>query len=134
MGDQCYSLANPAQNVSSQPGGLAVGGQTCWLHETPQHFGRYVFQSYMFVYINYIDPQWVDTVAERWTQMLKDADISDEQISKRITIFRKAWEPLSMFTTELILYGIPQFVLGMIVSLFYIFRNPRKTAGLDSVN
>jgi len=29
--------------------------------------GRVMYQTYMFLYINFVDPTWVDTVAEVWS-------------------------------------------------------------------
>ncbi len=93
---------------------------------------RVIFQLYMFVYINYIDPNWVNDVAETWTTMMQEAEISDEQIDQRIKSFRQAWKPLPMFTFEVVVYAIPQIVLGLITSLFFVFKKARTQAPLES--
>jgi hypothetical protein len=76
--------------------------------------------------INYFDPKWVDMVAEVWIQMMEDAEIPVAKIEQRIRMFRQSWEVVPMFTVEILKGGISQFVLGLIVSLPYVFRNPRK--------
>lgn len=82
---------------------------------------RFIFQIYMFVYTRYIDPSWIDTVAESWTVMLQEAGTTAEQIDVQIQSFRKAYEFVPMFTSALVLYGIPQFFWGFITALFFVF-------------
>ncbi len=88
---------------------------------------RLIFQIYMFVYINYVDPNWVNTVAESWTQRMQDADIPADRIEQRISSFRNAWRPVNVFTVELLMYAIPQIVLGWMVSLLFVFRKQKMT-------
>ena len=76
----------------------------------------------MYVYITFIDPMWVETVADTWTKSMQDADTPQDQIDTMITGFRSAWEPTAIFTIEVIKYGVTQFILGMIVALFFVFR------------
>jgi len=87
---------------------------------------RIIFQLYMFIYTQYIDPDWVNTVAESWTKTLQEANTPAEKIDKQINAFRKSYEPLSMFTIQLINYGLPQFVIGIIVSIPFVFRKKKR--------
>ncbi len=86
----------------------------------------YIFQLYMFIYVNYIDPQWIDNTAVSWSQTMADNGVDQADIDKRIDIFRNSYKPLSMFTIQIINYGVPQMILGIIVSLFFIFRRKKK--------
>ena len=83
---------------------------------------RYVFQLYMFVYINYIDPNWVNQVAETWTTSMREADTPTALINQRIDAFRQGWQTLPMFTVQIIFGAVPQIVLGLITSLFFVFK------------
>ena len=74
----------------------------------------------MFIYTQYVDPEWVNTTAETWSQMLADAGVGQEQIEKRIQTFRKSYEVLPMFTVEIVYLAIPQFILGILTSLFFV--------------
>lgn len=87
---------------------------------------RIIFQLYMFIYVNYLDPNWIEMVAESWTKTMQEASVAEEVINKRIDRFRQAYEPISMFTITLIQYAIPQFILGFIVSLFYVIKLKRN--------
>jgi hypothetical protein len=87
---------------------------------------RYVFQLYMFLYINYVDPNWMNDVTIYWTQMLEDQGSPPEEIKASIDAFHKSYQPTRMFTVEIILYGFPQFILGMLGSLYFVFRKPSK--------
>ena len=87
---------------------------------------RIIFQFYMFIYVNYIDPNWIEMVAESWTKTMQEANVTADLINKRIDSFRQAYKPIYMFTISLIQYAIPQFILGFIVSLFYIIKLKRN--------
>jgi hypothetical protein len=80
----------------------------------------------MFIYTQYIDPDWVNTVAESWTKTLQEANTPAEKIDKQINAFRKSYEPLSMFTIQLINYGLPQFVIGVIVSIPFVLHKKNR--------
>ncbi len=82
---------------------------------------RLIFQSYMFIYIHYIDPSWVDTVAATWAKSMQEAGLSPDTIAQQINSFRKLNEPSSMFTIGLILYAIPQLFIGLILSAIFVF-------------
>ncbi len=88
---------------------------------------RLVFQTYMFVYTRYIEPTWVDTVAETWIATLQASDVDANGIEQQISSFRKSYETLPMFTSSLILYAIPQFVLGLIVCVVFVFFQKKKS-------
>ena len=83
---------------------------------------RIIFQIYMFIYTHYIDPGWIETVAGTWTNTMQESDLSEEIVEQRISGFRKAYEPIPMFTVELIKYAVPQIILGLLVSLIFLFR------------
>ncbi len=87
---------------------------------------RLIFQFYMYVYINYLQPDWVNNVADSWTSAMQEQGASEESIAERINTFRQAWTTSRMFTIELVFMAIPQFVLGVITSLYYVFVNDRK--------
>jgi hypothetical protein len=86
---------------------------------------RLIFQIYMFVYTNYVDPNWVNTVAEYWTEKMRADNLTPEQIDQQIDLFRKAYVPLNMFTSELIFLGLPQMFLGMVTALFFMFKKKK---------
>ena len=81
---------------------------------------RFIFQLYMFAYINYFDPDWVNRVARTWSASMQEAELPADQIARRIESFRQAWKTLPMFTIEIVFVAIPQFVLGFLISLFFV--------------
>jgi hypothetical protein len=87
----------------------------------------YIFQLYMFIYVNYIDPQWIENTSAAWTQTMTDNGVDQVDIDKRINFFKNSYKPLSMFTIQIINYGVPQIILGSIVSLFFVFSRKKKT-------
>lgn len=87
---------------------------------------RYIFQGYMYIYINYIDPEWVNTVADSWSRTMLDSGMNSTAVGQRIMAFRSAWEPLNIFTIEVVKYGIAQVVIGMVVAVFFIFNFRKK--------
>lgn len=82
---------------------------------------RLLFQTYMYVHIHYIDPTWVETVASTWTKSLQETNVPANKIEQQIDSFRQSYETIPMFTSSLITYAVPQFVLGIIVSILYVF-------------
>ncbi len=58
---------------------------------------------------------------------MQDADITADRIEQRISSFRNAWRPVNVFTVELLMYAIPQIVLGWMVSLLFVFRKQKMT-------
>jgi hypothetical protein len=87
---------------------------------------RIVFQLYMFIYTRYIDPEWIDSVAEIWKTALETSSNSNELIETQLDNFRKSYETIPMFTTALLSYAIPQFVIGLIAStIFYFTQKPK---------
>ena len=93
---------------------------------------RLIFQVYMFIYTRYVDPLWVDSVAESWALTLQESGSTAEQVESQIQNFRKAYEPLPMFTVALVMYAIPQFFWGLITVLFFVFdvKNKFKKQGV----
>ena len=87
---------------------------------------RVIYQTYMFVYINFVDPTWVDTVAEVWSAQLRDAGTADEQIDRQISHFRGQWETGYIFTLGIISYGIAQFILGLVAVVISAVRPWRR--------
>jgi hypothetical protein len=83
---------------------------------------RVIFQIYMFVYTRYIDPEWVDTVSLSWSSSLEASGMEADRIEQTIEQFRKSYHPVPMFTTALIQYAIPQFIVGLLVSLYFGLR------------
>lgn len=86
----------------------------------------YIFQLYMFIYVKYIDPQWLENTASAWSQTMADNGVDQVDIDKRIDFFKNSYKPLSMFTIQVLNYGIPQIVVGVIVSLFFVFSRKKK--------
>ena len=84
------------------------------------------YQTYMFVYINFVDPTWVDTVAEVWSAQLEESGATAEQIDKRITNFRKQWETGFVFTLGLIAYALPEIVLGLLAMVLGVVQPWKK--------
>ncbi|NNF35056.1 MAG: DUF4199 domain-containing protein [Saprospiraceae bacterium] len=87
----------------------------------------YIFQLYMFIYINYIDPQWVENTASSWSQTMADNGVEQVDIDKRIDFFKNSYKPLSMFTIQVLNYGVPQIVVGAIVSLFFVLGKKKNS-------
>ena len=84
---------------------------------------RYIFQLYMYVYIHHIDPSWVDTIAATWTEMMIDKEMATDLMDTQIAGFRKAYETLPMFTTEIFKIAISQYVLGLMVAGIYYWAS-----------
>ena len=82
---------------------------------------RLIFQAYMYVYIVYVDPSWVDDVAVTWAESLRQSGADESTVDSMISSFRRAWEPMNIFTIELVKFGIPQFILGGIVAALVWF-------------
>ena len=80
----------------------------------------------LFIYVNYIHPEWINEVAEVWTKMMQDSGQTSEEIEKRIKGFREDYQTLRMFTISIVKFGLSQFVLGLIVSLFFVLKFKRK--------
>ncbi len=89
---------------------------------------RVIYQTYMFLYINYVDPGWVDMVAEVWSAQLREAGQSADQIAKSIDGFRRQWETGYVFTLGIVSFGIAQFVLGLITVTLAVVRPWRRQA------
>lgn len=92
---------------------------------------RLIFQTYMFLYTRYIDPSWIDTVSETWTISLQESNVATNKIEQQISSFRKSYETLPMFTSSLISYSVPQFIIGIIVSTIFVFANKKKSTRKD---
>jgi len=88
--------------------------------------GRLIFQLYMFIYTRYLDPEWVDSVAETWETALTASSYSPEQIETQLSNFRKSYETVPMFTTALLSYAIPQFVIGLIATAVFYFTQKSR--------
>lgn len=88
---------------------------------------RLIFQTYMFFYTRYLDPSWMDTVSETWTISLQESNVSADQIDRQINSFRKSYEVLPMFTSSLISYAVPQFIIGIIVSAVFVLTHKIKS-------
>jgi hypothetical protein len=88
--------------------------------------GRVLYQTYMFVYINFVDPTWVNTVAEVWSAQLEDAGSSAEQIDQSIASFRKQWETRYVFTLGIVAYALPQLALGLLAMIVGVVQPWKK--------
>jgi hypothetical protein len=88
--------------------------------------GRIMYQTYMFLYINFVDPTWVDTVADVWSAQLEESGATAEQIEKKITKFRKQWETGFVFTLGLIAYALPEVVLGLLAMVLGVVQPWKK--------
>lgn len=73
-------------------------------------------QTYMFVYINFVDPTWVETVAELWSGQLRDTGVSEARIARLIADFRHQWQTSYIFSLGILRYGIAQLILGLITA------------------
>lgn len=89
---------------------------------------RLIYQSYMWVYINFVDPGWVDMVAEFWSAQLAEAGVAEEQIAENIAIFRRQWETDYVFTLGILSFGVAQFVVGIVVALVGVVQPSRRRA------
>ena len=88
--------------------------------------GRVLYQTYMFIYINFVDPTWVDTVAEVWRAQLDEAGSSAEQIDQSIASFRKQWETRYVFTLGIVGYTLPQLVVGLLAMILGVLQPWKK--------
>jgi hypothetical protein len=82
---------------------------------------RLIFQIYMFIYINYIDPMWLETVAISWTTTLQEQNYTQDQIENTIESFRNSYKTIPMFTSALLMYAIPFIAEGIIIAAVYLF-------------
>jgi hypothetical protein len=80
----------------------------------------------MFVYINFVDATWVDTVAEIWSAQLEEAGSSAEQIDQSIASFRRQWETSYVFTLGIVAYTLPQLVLGLVAMIVGVVQPWKK--------
>ncbi|MEM9544741.1 MAG: DUF4199 family protein [Bacteroidota bacterium] len=85
---------------------------------------RYIFQTYMYIYVTFINTNWIQEVSEYWTQLLQESNTPQEAIGRQIQNFKRAYLPARMFTIEILRYGFSQIVLGFMASLYFIFRKP----------
>ena len=76
----------------------------------------------MYTYIHYIDPDWLNTTAENWSNMLAEQGVEGDKIENRMSIFRKSYQTLNMFTSEILFYALSQTILGFIVVAIYNWR------------
>ena len=89
---------------------------------------RVIYQTYMFVYLNFVDPTWVDTVAEVWSAQLRQAGAADEKIAMNIADFRNQWETGYIFSIGIIRWGIPQFILGLVAAAVSAVWSRRRSS------
>ena len=87
---------------------------------------RIMYQTYMFVYINFVDPTWVDSVAEVWSGQLEESGASAEEIDRQIMRFRKQWETSWVFSVGLVAYALPQVVLGVLAMILGVVQPWKK--------
>jgi hypothetical protein len=114
------------KNIKSENGGSLSFGRAFIAIAVIILVSRLIFQVYMYVYVHHIDPGWIAMVEEKWRLMMQEANVSEEVITQRMVGFRKAYEPLQMFSTELIKYGMPQYILGGIVALTMVIRGRKN--------
>ncbi len=89
---------------------------------------RLIYQTYMFLYINYVDPTWIETVAEVWSGQLQEAGTPPEQIAKQIDGFRMQWRTGYIFTLGIVSFGVAQFVLALLAVVVAVVQPWKKTA------
>ncbi len=90
--------------------------QVAWMVLVMVLVCRVIYQSYMFVYINYVDPTWVETVAESWSADLRAAGKSEDEILARISDFRNQWRTSYVFSTGIVRYSAAPFILGLLAA------------------
>ena len=90
---------------------------------------RLMYQTYMFLYINFVDPDWVDTVADVWSGQLRESGSTEEAIEKSISRFRRQWETKFVFTLGIIAYALPEFVLGLVALVVSAVQPWKKDGG-----
>ena len=87
---------------------------------------RYVFQFYMFCYTTYIEPGWVNKVSDYWTNLMLGEGKTIDYIDTQIESFRNSYRPINMFTIEIIRYGLGQMIIGLLASLYFVFKSPNR--------
>ena len=88
---------------------------------------RYVFQFFLFLYVNYFHPGWIAEVSKYWSELLAEKGTSQVLIDAQIKAFQDAYRPFNMFTIEIIRYGFAQIVLGLLIALFFVFKKNKQT-------
>ncbi len=73
---------------------------------------KVIYQAYMFVYINVVDPTWVDMVAEVSDAQLRAAGTSEERIASNIADFRNQWRTGYIFSLGIVRYELAHLILG----------------------
>ena len=79
-------------------------------------------QLYMFVYINWVDPTWVDTVAEVWSAQMTESGAAPDEIDRNIDMFRRNWRTANVFTLGLVAFALRNFVVGLLVAVVAVVQ------------
>ena len=94
---------------------------------------RFIYQTYMFFYINYVDPTWVDTVAAVWAAQLEKAGTSPERIASQIDGFRRQWQTSNIFTLGIVSYGVAQFILALLAVVVAVVQPWKKRPAAEEM-
>ena len=113
------------RRLAARPGFL----QTTLLIAVMILVSRVIYQTYMYFYINFVDPTWVDTVAEVWSSQLAADGVAADEIERNISFFRRQWETGYIFTLGIISYGIAQFILGLVTAVVGVVQPWKRRAG-----
>lgn len=98
----------------SSPPGMV---QTLLMVTAMVFVAKVMFQTYMFVYLNYVDPTWVETVAEFWEGQMRESGTDEERIVANISDFRNQWRTRYIFTIGIVRYSVTELVLGTVSAL-----------------
>jgi ABC-type antimicrobial peptide transport system permease subunit len=79
---------------------------------------------YMFFFVNYINPGFVNEVLEQAKTSMQDQNLTEDQMDAALQWTRKFTSPLLMTITSIVTYSIMSVVLGLIVALFLKKEDP----------
>ncbi len=71
---------------------------------------------YLVIYINIINPDWVDMVVTLRGDLLRAGGMPEEQIADRMVQMRGAFRPLSMLTMGLLFPALWKSVIGLLLT------------------
>ena len=89
---------------------------------------RVVEQLYMWIYIQFVEPGWVDRVAEVWTAQLREAGTPEERIARSIADFRNQWRTPYVFTLGIVRYSLPPYIVALLAATVAVVRPWRRRA------
>jgi len=79
---------------------------------------------YMFVFINYINPGFVNEIIEQARIQMQAKNLNDDQIESALDYTRKFTTPLMMTVWGLVAYSLMSAILGLLAAIFLKKTDP----------